>query len=1054
MDRNKSNSSRSGKSKIGVPHHGSEIFALGSKSSSASSSRDDVKSKVMSSSTTTKSTSAPDRKREASTSLSSSAPKKPKLPNLSSATSSHSPNLPSRLTETAASTSTQQEYWEQIAQDCDTSELVQSVLVAIDRQDSEQVVALLCGAVKSLAQRTKLESALSLSLLYLAKVRPSLFCNEHVTSALVSILRRDSQHAFKGRNNPSTHILAANLLARGYHNKTQWPEKFVRYYIDDAVNERVWVDYEECSAFVENICTAFETKTPPKSMLQPELNALGNAITSSREATDEDSSEANTSSGNAEVSKSSDNQIICSVQPRYEHIKENIEKLAVETVREQFNRRQAPDSSTRNFLRFLAAASGISEIRAMAITRLELWIHNGKLMKPAQELLTYICFNVTSHSARDHEVLANLVKMRLKTKALINIYMSCIREMVNLQPDTLFIVLKYVVQNELSNARNPNNMGMGMLASIFQTKPDESARHLAALYQEFLLQREDCLRTLRVFLRELVKMLRYDIKLTVFCQAFLATTPATSHQIENFEFRDRVFFAMVDLVCLCMFLSVSPQIREANVLLRAGRETKCSKVLIEYYDQMSRIQCDAVKWMFDVVPNLFKPSDIDYTQALHKVLLLDSPEQYAKGDQWPPEQERALLLRLVSEIPLHEDTILYIILIGINKDIPVKISDAVEVIEQVIRRSAALRIVDYPALHASKLEIIDLLFTMAEYHHPENIALPIDYEPPKLAISTLYWKAWNILLMISAHNPSTFGAFCWEQYPMLRNLMEMCITNQFTNYKVPDEELQVAALEKTQILEFESHLAAATSKVVITDQNSLLLSQLILMDPLGVPRRPPPYVLELLQNQNATHKLGHLLCRSRKPDLLLDIIQRQGTSQSMPWLADLVQSSEGDFNHLPVQCLCEFLLSNSAAMDSHRDIELLKYLQNLLSDDSADHQISCEVLEYFLRRLSSPTKQNRSNAIKGLQLLLKAFHKEDEHLQLGQDESGWLLHYLPMMPHFPAVRSIIIAQLRMACQIENDPNLVIIYIQFIAANTLHDPIAGKNRIVKILQTKL
>lgn len=1053
MDRNKTNMSRQGKSKIGAPHHGSEIFALGSKTTSSSSNREDNKSKVMSSAPTSKPASVTDRKREASATLAANVTKKAKLSTLSSVTSSlHSTtfNAPNRTaTSDATSSNTAQniEYWEQVAQECDGSELVQSVLTAIDRQDSDQVVALLCGAIKSVATRPKLENTQSLSLLYLAKLRPSMFCNEIVTSALLSILRRDSQPSFKVRSNPSTHILAANLLARGYHNKTQWPESFVRYYIEDAINERVWVDFDECSAFVENICTAFGTKTPPKSMLQPELSSLTSitAITS-RDATDEDSCDGNLSGVNVESTKTGENQIICSVQSRYDHIKETIEKLVVDIAKEQFNRRQAPDCLTRNFLKFLSSVSGISDIRAMAITRLELWIHNGKLMKPAQELLTYICYNVNSNTIRDHEVLANLVKMRLKTKALINIYMNCIREMINLQPDILFVVLKNVVQNELSNARNPNNMGMGMLASIFQTKPDESARHLAAIYQEFLLQREDCLRTLRVFLRELVKMLRYDIKLTVFCQAFLMSNPSIEHQFENFEFRDRVFYAMIDLVCLCMFLSVSPQIREANVLLRAGRETKGSKILVEYYDQMSRIQCEAVKWMFVSVPTLFKPSDAEYTQSLHKILLLDSPEQYTKGDQWPPEQERALLLRLVSEIPLHQDAILYLASIGITKEIPVKIPDAMEIIEQVIRRSAGLRINDYPALHADNLRIIELLFTMAEYHHPENIVLPPDYEPPKLAISALYWKAWNILLMLSAHNPSTFGAFCWERYPMLRHLMEMSITNQFANYKVPDEELQLSALEKTHILEFETHLAAATSKVVITEQNSLLLSQLILMDPMGVARKPPISVLEILQNQNAQLKLGHLLCRSRKPDLLLDIIQRQGTSQSMPWLADLVQNSEGDFNHLPVQCLCEFLLSNSSSMDNHRDMELLKYLQNLLADDNQDQttkQTSCEVLEYFLRRLASPSKISRINAIKALQLLLNRFQQEDKDIQMNQNQdSEWLLQYLAAMPHFPDVRLNVIIQLRAACQIENDADLVMIYIQFIAENTSNDPVTG------------
>lgn len=150
MDRNKASSSRSGKSKIGAPHHGSEIFALGSKSSSTSSGRDDVKNKVMSSSTSS-SKSGTDRKREAPTSLSSSTAKKSKLPNLGggggsggggSSSSSSVSGIPhsSRIGETSAgSSSNQQEYWEQVAQDCDASELVQSVLAAIDRQDSNQV---------------------------------------------------------------------------------------------------------------------------------------------------------------------------------------------------------------------------------------------------------------------------------------------------------------------------------------------------------------------------------------------------------------------------------------------------------------------------------------------------------------------------------------------------------------------------------------------------------------------------------------------------------------------------------------------------------------------------------------------------------------------------------------------------------------------------------------------------------------------------------------------------------------------------------------------------
>lgn len=85
--------------------------------------------------------------------------------------------------------------------------------------------------------------------------------------------------------------------------------------------------------------------------------------------------------------------------------------------------------------------------------------------------------------------------------------------------------------------------------------------------------------------------------------------------------------------------------------------------------------------------------------------------------------------------------------------------------------------------------------------------------------------------------------------------------------------------------------------MAITQQTSLLLSQLMSMEPSGPARQPPQAVLDQLLTLNSTLRLGHLLCRSRRPDFLLDIIQRQGASQSMPWLADLVHSSDGSLRY-------------------------------------------------------------------------------------------------------------------------------------------------------------
>ena len=60
-------------------------------------------------------------------------------------------------------------------------------------------------------------------------------------------------------------VLAANILMTAYRNKTRWPDIFVRVYIEDAMGERVWVDHPESKPFVDNICTAFDTKIPTQN---------------------------------------------------------------------------------------------------------------------------------------------------------------------------------------------------------------------------------------------------------------------------------------------------------------------------------------------------------------------------------------------------------------------------------------------------------------------------------------------------------------------------------------------------------------------------------------------------------------------------------------------------------------------------------------------------------------------------------------------------------------------------------------------------------------------
>ncbi|EDW01935.1 GH20174 [Drosophila grimshawi] len=1020
MDRNKSSAVNRGQKKALL---GAELFALGTKTG-----RDDPKKILPIKGIASTSSSSVDRKRDASSSLANHPSKRFRA------------GLKDGATEMPSTSGTvQHEIWEQLAEECDLSNVIECIYSAIEQSDNEAVMRIICGVIRhatstSVASRAKVDSVAYLTLLFVAKVQPNFFNNDVVAYALLSFLRRETN--MKMRYNINLHILFTNLLARGFADIAQWPEVLLRTYIEDAVNERFWADNDYCAPFVKNICAAFKTRTPHLSLLRWDVNTAVTPGQTHREnfTVDDDSGDNSTQSLDAspflnwELDQATD--AICAVKRRFPD--NMVHKLVSEAIRDQLNKRQQQDNYTRNFLKFLCSSAGIGEVRCLSISRLELWIHNGKLVKFAQQLLSYICFNIKGKNTQDNEVLQVLVKMRLKTKPLINHYMSCLKEMIHLQPDILGTIMKLVVQNELSNTRNPNNMGM--LATMFQTSPDQSAVNLAEIYQEFLLQRDDCLRTLRVFLRELVRMLRFDVNLLKFCKTFLSEREELNPQIEQFDFKERIFHSMVDIVCLCMFLSATPQAREGSLSLKTNRDVKNNQALIRLYNQMSQIQLDSVSWMYETVPNLFKIQGIEYHQALHKLLLLDNPEQYSRCDQWPSEPERGAILRIISETPIHEETLLRIILIGITKDIPFSIANTFDILLLVIKRVSGMKATDYPAVQANKFDIIDFLFSMSEYHHPENIRLPADYEPPKLAIIAFYWKAWLILLMISAHNPSTFGAFCWDHYPTMKMLMEICITSQFNNCISLKDELQIITVERDHILQFETYLAAQTSPhAVITEENAILITQLMLMDPMGNPRKVPNLVLEQLKFLNQTYKLGHLFCRCRKPDLLLDIIQRQGTTQSMPWLSDLVQNSEGDFSHLPVQCLCEFLLfnANSINEENSRDAELVNFIRNLITDASYNYNVVCEVLDYIFRRLSSTVSQSRVAALSGLKIIFK---------NVGKYEHEWLLKSIQQIPHFMEAKMYIIPQLRAACQVENCPQLIMAYIQFITAHTLNDPV--------------
>ncbi|XP_050534872.1 integrator complex subunit 1-like isoform X2 [Daktulosphaira vitifoliae] len=906
-------------------------------------------------------------------------------------------NIPTKKPKSHTGSNNSSFAWEQMCIDVDSIDFFDSISYASQNQENLKAMGLLFGVLKTMHTQ-KLKPDLFWGLLITARTYPTLFQNEEVINALCSIIACHSTVSTKQRQyNIISAVTSINLIMATHDKVTNWPEAFVKVFIEDSMGERLWVDNEDCKFFIDNIKVSIDTRLSPYIPLDflDTMNA-----------------------GESTPSLPEFNEV--TVMPRYSTNQTSIEHLFIDVAKEYLVRRQSTEGISRNLLKLLSVAAGVLEVRSMVAGKLEVWLQNAKLVRPAQELLLAVCVNCTSRTQRDFDIISTIVKMRLKNKSIGNFYVSCIKELITASPANLPVIIKNVVYNEMSTSRNTSNMSI--LQVLFKAEPDQSALLLADIFQELLVLRDDYLRSLRVFLREIFRQVRTDFYFLTFCQGLMSSKELNSTS----DVKERVFTGIVDLLTLCIFLTVYPYMRS---------ERKDLAQFEKMQHAISKIQKDGVIWLHDNVIKIYRPSPTDFVHALHKILLMESPDQYYKLESWPPEQDRSTIFRIATEVPLLQGIVITILKMGLSKEHHLNSPDALELVDQLVKRAASLQVYHtINPIQADNYELFDILLSTCAYHHPEKIELPAGYTPPQLAISNLYWKTWLIMLIYCSHIPSVFGNLACRTYPMLRIFIEMCITN---NFSFPNflEDLQMQSVEKQKILEFESYLAAASTKVTITEQNSLLLSQLMGMDPLGPPRRPPQSILDQLRVMNTNLRIGHLLCRSRDPDFLLDIIQRQGTSQSMPWLADLVNSSEGSLNHLPVQCLCEFLLSPSCRQQG-KFYQLLNHLKKLLMYPDTDPSISCEVLEYFLRRLSSST--SRQNAILGLKLLLNSADEKnidiDKVIEAKTDVS-WLLTSLPQLPNFPAFRSQIVMALRQACQVENDPHLITAYLTFLAERT-------------------
>ena len=114
----------------------------------------------------------------------------------------------------------------------------------------------------------------------------------------------------------------------------------------------------------------------------------------------------------------------------------------------------------------------------------------------------------------------------------------------------------------------------------------------------------------------------------------------------------------------------------------------------------------------------------EFLHSLHKIMILEAPEHYFKPDNFLSETDRALYMRLVTNIPLSENSLIKLLKVGFSKDNGITHSEILELIDQLIQRAAVNSSDIFPMLDIKRLDIFELVFNLCSYQPPASINIP------------------------------------------------------------------------------------------------------------------------------------------------------------------------------------------------------------------------------------------------------------------------------------------------------------------------------------------
>ena len=310
-------------------------------------------------------------------------------------------------------------------------------------------------------------------LLEIAKRSPSVFGRKCMLNPLMELLRWTNVAGPPPRDGFIQHTLACNLLMAGYDDKEAWPIVFVRAYLDDAFDKRLWVDLNQASVFVSNIITAFGVQNPtgvgtnavPASATQkqgaeepdqkrrkvnesPTLQPSAPPTVAGAQYFDE----LGCGGGAPAATPAASTVELPPVRPRYRGagVHAEIRVAAVDACRAYMDARgdALGDRRLKSALRVLPLLVALEPVRSLVATRLEGWLNNPNAARHARELVARLAAGCTLDSEAELDTLRALARLRPKPHAA-PLYLEAVAALARTNVHFAGIALSHFVEAEM-----------------------------------------------------------------------------------------------------------------------------------------------------------------------------------------------------------------------------------------------------------------------------------------------------------------------------------------------------------------------------------------------------------------------------------------------------------------------------------------------------------------------------------------------------------------------------------------------------------------------------